>query len=90
MFQNLPATNVICDYVPGCLLLGIRSLSHGRKEHITSYGRGVCVQALCAGEGGRRNRGASRQKKSICQFGELGASEGLPRTFKELSSARYS
>jgi len=29
-------------------------------------------------------------KKSICQFSELGASEGLPRTFKELSSARYS
>ena len=30
------------------------------------------------------------EKKSICQFGDLGASEGLPKTCKELFSARYS
>lgn len=52
-----------------------------------SYGRGVCAHRHSVqGREGVKTEEIPEGKKSICQFGELGTSEGLPRT----CSARYS
>lgn len=55
-----------------------------------SYGRGVCAAGTLQGREGVETEEIPEGKKSICQFGELGTSEGLPRTCKEVCSARYS